>query len=186
MTAVTRQGACLMSSFFYGMDLQHTGIIHNHLPGDTHPLLFLHMLPINQPTITVWTFAIKKVGRPQFTKHVPFHTNRLYQFITPHSTLNATQLTNTNKTCHNNITLPTNIQYLKIPARPWTWPQTSQRHTNTMQYTRPDKQHTNALCKVQTTSQTGCSGHGFFLNITACWRWVSWRRNSTPQAADMI
>jgi hypothetical protein len=41
----------------------------------------------------------------------------------------------TNKTCHNNVTLPTNIQYLNIHVRTWTWPQTSQRHTNTKQYT---------------------------------------------------
>jgi hypothetical protein len=53
-------------------------------------MLFFRMSP-NMP-VDVWK---KKVGRHRFTKHVPFNTNHLYQSITPHSTLNATQLTKT-------------------------------------------------------------------------------------------
>jgi hypothetical protein len=91
---------------------------HNNLASDTHPMLFFHMLAPNQPTITGVDLCHKKFGRPRFTEtpaiqyqpsvsvhNAPFHS----QCHTTHK--------GTNKTSHSNITLPTNIQYLKIHVR---------------------------------------------------------------------
>src|SRR5215510_15432507 len=51
----------------------------------------------------MWASAIKRSDGLDSLKHLPFDTNHLYQFITPHSTLNATQLTKP-PTQHINIT----------------------------------------------------------------------------------
>jgi hypothetical protein len=77
VTAVMYQVTGSMRSLVYGMSLY---------------LLFLHVWPAN-PQRRVCTFAIKGLDTLDSLKHVLFDTNRLYQFITPHSTLNATQLT---------------------------------------------------------------------------------------------
>jgi hypothetical protein len=92
ITAVMCQLTGGTRSFVYSMGLQPPGIIYNNLDGDTN--LFFHALPPNQSIITGVDLCQEKVGPAQFTKHVPLDTNHLYQFITPHSTLNATQLTN--------------------------------------------------------------------------------------------
>jgi hypothetical protein len=55
-----------------------------------------------------------------------------------------------------------------------------------MQYTTPDKLHTNALGTRQTTSQAGCTGHGLLLNITAYWGGYVGEGTAQPQVADMI
>jgi hypothetical protein len=89
VTAVIFQVTGLTSSFVYCIDLQPTGIIHVNLAGVAHHLIIFHVEPANQPTITGVDLCHKKVGS---LKHVPFNTNQLFQFITPYSTLNATQL----------------------------------------------------------------------------------------------
>jgi hypothetical protein len=52
ITAVMYRVTGLTCSFIYGMGVQPAGIIHNNLPSDTHPSLFFHVRPTNQPTIT--------------------------------------------------------------------------------------------------------------------------------------
>jgi hypothetical protein len=68
VTAVMYQVTGLTCSFVYGMGLQPAGIIHNNLTGDAHHLLFFHMPPANQPTITGVDLCHKKAGRPCFTE----------------------------------------------------------------------------------------------------------------------
>jgi hypothetical protein len=112
VTGVMYRVTGLTWSFVYGMDLQPACITYNNLAGDAHHL------PPNQPTITNVDLCHKKFGRPRFTEtraikyqpsvsvhNAPFHP----QCHTTHK--------RTNKTCQNNITLPTNIQYLKIHVR---------------------------------------------------------------------
>jgi hypothetical protein len=81
--AVMYQAADLTCCFFYGMGLQPAGIIHNNLAGDAHHLLFLHVRPVNQPTITGVDLFHKKCGRPCFTET---HVIRYRLFV---SVLNA-------------------------------------------------------------------------------------------------
>jgi hypothetical protein len=73
------------------MGLQPAGTIHNNTVGDVHHLLFFHIQPRTHNKCG--PFAIKRSDTLTSLKHMPFNTNHLYQFITPHSTLNATQLT---------------------------------------------------------------------------------------------
>jgi hypothetical protein len=111
---------------FNYMGLQLAVITHNSKAGQAHNLIF-YMLPPNKPTITVWTFGMKRLDALGSLKHVPFDTNRLYQFITPHSILTAAQLTKgSNKTCENYMIISTNIQYLIINIRNLISPQTLQ------------------------------------------------------------
>jgi hypothetical protein len=149
VTAVMYRVTDLTCSFVYSRGVQPAVITHNNLPSDTHPLLLFHMQHTNQSTITGVDLCHRKLGHPRFTEtcaiqYQPFVSVHNAPF---HSQCNTTHK-GSNKTCHNNITLPTNKQYLKIHVRNWTWPQTSQRHTNTMQYTRPDKLHTNHQCSM--------------------------------------
>jgi hypothetical protein len=86
VTAVMYQVTGLMCSFVYGMGHQPAGIIHNNLAGDAHPLLFFHVQPANQSTITGVDLC--------HNWNTSFDTNHLYHFMTPDSTLNSTHLTN--------------------------------------------------------------------------------------------
>jgi hypothetical protein len=88
VTAVLYRVTGLMCSFVYGMSVQPAVTIHNNLAGETRPFLSFHMRLANQPTK-----AIKSLDPLGSLKHMPFNTSHLYQFITPHSTINATQLT---------------------------------------------------------------------------------------------
>ena len=85
------QVAGLSRSFVYAMGLQPDGIIHYNLACDAHHLLFSHVRPTNQPTITVCTFAIKRLDALGSLTHVSLDINNLHRFITPNSILNATQ-----------------------------------------------------------------------------------------------
>jgi hypothetical protein len=86
VTAMMYQVTGLTSSFVYGRGIQPTGIINNNFASDAHHLLIFPRA--NRPT-----FAIIMSDGPGSLKHVSFDTNHLYQFITPRSILNATQLT---------------------------------------------------------------------------------------------
>jgi hypothetical protein len=98
--------AGLTCSFVYGTGLQPAGKIHNNLAGDAHLLLFFHVRPANQPTVTGVDLCHEKVGRPCSLKHVSFDLNHLYQFIKTNTILNATQLTQAaTKHTKNNIIL---------------------------------------------------------------------------------
>jgi hypothetical protein len=112
--------------FVHTIGLQPAVITHNSSAGNAHNLI-ISLLHPNQPTIKVWTFGTKRLGPLSSLKHVPFDTNRLYQFITSHSILTATQLTEgSNKTCESHIIFSTNIQYLIIHIRKLISLQTSQ------------------------------------------------------------
>ena len=68
VTVVKYQVTGLTCSFVYGIGLQPTGIIHNNLAGCAHRLLFFHLRPANQPTITAVDLWHKNVGCPRFTE----------------------------------------------------------------------------------------------------------------------
>jgi hypothetical protein len=68
VTAVMYRLTVLTHSFVYGMGVQPAGIIHNNLAGNTHPLLFFHVRPANQPTVSGVDVCHKKLGRPSFTE----------------------------------------------------------------------------------------------------------------------
>lgn len=91
VTAVMYQVAGLTCSFVYGMGLQPDGIIHYNLASDAHHLLFSHVRPTNQSTITVCTYAIKRLDALGSLTHVSPDINNLHHFITRNSILNATQ-----------------------------------------------------------------------------------------------
>jgi hypothetical protein len=93
MTAVTQQVNGLTYCFFYGMGRKPASIIHNNFASDEHRLLFFHVRPAKQSTIT-------DLDALASLKHVSFDTKHLYRLITPHSILNATQGTKcTHKIC---------------------------------------------------------------------------------------
>jgi hypothetical protein len=127
-----------MCSFIYGRGLQPAGVIQNNLACDAQSLLIFHVQPANQSTITGVDLCHKKVGRPWFTEKcaIPYQP-----FVSVHNAAFHSQCDTihkcSNKTCENNIILPTNIRYLKIYVRKWIRSQTSHWHTNTMKYTPP-------------------------------------------------
>jgi hypothetical protein len=127
VTAVMYQVTGLMCNFVYGIDLQPASIIHNNLGGDAHRLLFFHVQPTNQPTITGVNLSHKKVGRPWFTetRNIRYQPFVLVQNARFHSECYTIDKRG-NKTCVNNFILPTNIQYLKIHVRNLIFSQTSQ------------------------------------------------------------
>jgi hypothetical protein len=164
-TFTCRAMAGLTSCLVYGMGLQPAGIIHNNLTGDAHLLVFFHRLPPNHPTTTGVDLCHKKFGRPWFTEtrairyqpslsvhNAPFHS----QCHTTHK--------RSNKTCYNNINLPTNIQYLKIHVRDWIWSQTTQWYINRMIYTLGDKIKPNAVYKVQHQLRSSLTQPHIFYN----------------------
>jgi hypothetical protein len=106
MTAVMYQETGLTCSSVYGMGLQLAGIILNNLAGDAQHMLFFHMRPMNQPTITGAEFCHKNAGHPCFTeKHViryqPLVSVRNAQFHSECYTIDK----GSNKTLENNIIL---------------------------------------------------------------------------------
>jgi hypothetical protein len=134
--AVSYRVTGLTCSFVYGMGVQHAVIIHNNLAGDTHPSLFFHMRPANEPTQTGADHNHKNVGRPWFTKHVLFDTNHSVSVHNApfHSQCHTTHK-RTNKTCHNHITYPINIHYLTLQF-PYVTEHDRSPHTDThTQYT---------------------------------------------------
>jgi hypothetical protein len=105
--------AGLTSSFVYGMGLQPAGIIHSNLASDTHILIFKMRLA-NQLKITGVDLCLKKFGRIRFTET---HAIRYQPSVSVHNAKFPSQCHTThkgsNKIYYNNITLPTNIRYLK-------------------------------------------------------------------------
>jgi hypothetical protein len=151
VTAVMYQVTGLTCSFVYGMGLQLAGIIHNNLADDAH-LLFYQMRPANQPTITGVDLCHTKVRGSCFTET---RVIRYQPFVSVHNaTFHSGCYTidkGSNKTCENNIILPTNIQYLKIHVRNWIWSQTSQWYINRMKYTWGDRLQPISIRKVKHT-----------------------------------
>jgi hypothetical protein len=119
-------------------------------PSDTHHFIFFHVRPANQqPTITVWTFAIKTLDALGSLKHViQYQLSVLLHNARFHSQC-YTSDKSSNKTCENNIIPPTNIQYLKIHVRNWIRSQTSQRYRNRMVWTWGDKLQPTAVRTLQ-------------------------------------
>jgi hypothetical protein len=147
---------------------------HNNVAGDTQQLRFLYLRPPIQPTIMRVDLCHKNVGPPQFAKHVPFNTNHLYQFITPHSTLNATQLTKapTKQVTITPLSLPIystlKFTYVtKYDRRPHSDTQT-ERNERTV--TKCNQfQHT----KCNSTSQPRCPRHNKDLFYTSVYNLCS-------------
>jgi hypothetical protein len=129
-----------MCSFVYGMGLQPADINHNNLAGYGHHFLFFHVRLANQPTIPGVDLCHKTIGRPWFTetrdiRYQPLVLVHNARFHSECYTIDK----DSNKTCENNIILPTNIAYLEIHVRNWIWSQTSQWYTNSMKWTWGDK-----------------------------------------------
>jgi hypothetical protein len=161
VTAVMYQVTGLTCSFVYGMGLQLAGIIHNNLAGHAHLLCF-QMRPANQPAITGVDLCHKKAGRPWFTET---RVIRYEPFISVH---NATFRSGcyvidkgSNKTCENNIILPTNIHYLKIHVRNWIRSQTSQWYTTRIKYTLGNQMQ---YVKRNTHSPSHFPSYGFLIH----------------------
>jgi hypothetical protein len=98
-----------------------TGILHNRYI--SFPLLNVVLLQSDLQAICCflechttcqWTFAKIKVGHPRFTetRAIQYQPSVSVHNATFHSQCHTTHK-GSNKTCYNNITLPTNIQYLK-------------------------------------------------------------------------
>ena len=130
--------------------------------GDAHHFIFFHVSPTNhQPTIRGVDLCHKNVQHPWFTetrviRYQPFVSAHNARF---HSECNTNDK-GSNQTCQNNITLPTNIQYLKIHIRNWIRSQTSQWDTNRIKWTWGDKLHPTAVRTVQ---------HHFTSRLTQLW-----------------
>jgi hypothetical protein len=103
----------LNCSFVYGMGLQLAIIIHNNLAGDTHHLLFFHVRPANQSTITGVDLCHKSLDINCSAKHMSFDNNHPPRSHSECHTVDK----GSNKICENYVILHTNIQRLKIQVR---------------------------------------------------------------------